>query len=60
MINTISLCVSCVFVSVRIDVRPRRLFIFKLGPAYTVDNILADATEELKPLQEFVLNVSGI
>ena len=60
MINTISLCVSCVFVSVRIDVRPRRLFIFKLGPAYTVDKILADATEELKPLQEFVLNVSGI
>lgn len=60
MINTISHCFSCFLVSVRIDLRPRRLFIFKLGPVYTVDEILADATEELKPLQEFVLDVSGI
>lgn len=60
MINTISHCFSRFLVSVRIDLRPRRLFIFKLGPVYNVDEILADATEELKPLQEFVLDVSGI
>ena len=57
--NTMINCFSFPLVSVRVDIRARKIFSCNLGPIFTVEEILASTTDDFKPLKEFILKGYG-